>query len=161
MLLFKNKECCGGVLFFLLSLFVLYETSTFEVTLERYRGIGPAEVPNILAGALLVLSVLLFISGVRKASFDWRQALTGNRDKIRRAAALGGLMILLAVVHEPLGFVPACFLFTMAGQYVMGARTIRTMLLVATLLTAGVYAGFVLGLKVSLPSGVLEPFLPA
>ncbi len=153
-LLTRNSDTLTGLLFFCLSLVLLFETRRFATAMETIRAIGPQVFPNAIAGTMAVLSLILFIRGLGKP-----YAPLGNSGALsRKAALIAGLTCCIAssiVLLNLLGLVLWMICFLMAGQYILGERSWRRMVCLALGIAAVMYAIFVIGLSISFPVGML------
>lgn len=155
-ILFRNRETLGGALFALLGVYLLREISTFTVPMEKVRSLGPEFFPNVLAWALTLLSVALFIQGLRLPPAPIIPAAYRGRIGLRPLSVLLGLASFIFLA-EPLGFVLWALLFLAVVQYMLGERRPFALIALAALITAALYLVFVTALHVPLPRGPL-PF---
>ncbi len=151
-ILWKNKETVTGIVFFLLSLFLLHEISVFPATGERIRSLGPEIFPNLLSVSLGILSIVLFIQGLRLPA-----APLLSRD-IRENKIFPALMILVGMVAFMLllrifGFLLWSVLFLIAIQYVFGERRALHICGIAVGISLVLYTVFAFFLKIQIPNG--------
>lgn len=115
-----------------------------------YSGVGPADVPRLIAFGLLALSALTVVAGLR-----------GDLPRAPRQAPapvlwiLGGLGLQLVLLHA-IGFVLSgalLFGFTARG---FGQQPLWRNILVGVVLAFVIYGIFDQLLKLNLPGGVLE-----
>lgn len=118
-----------------------------------YAGVGPADVPRLVAYGLLLLSGFTVIAGLR-----------GELPRPPRQAPapilwiLGGLGLQLVLLH-PVGFVPAsALLFGMTARG-FGQKPLWRNIAVGLVLALAVYAVFDRLLKLNLPGGPLEQLI--
>lgn len=115
-----------------------------------YAGVGPADVPRLIAYALLVLAALTVVSGLK-----------GDLPKPPRQAPapvlwiLGGLGAQLALLHV-VGFViSGAILFGMTARG-FGQKPLWKAILVGFVLALVIYGVFDRLLRLNLPGGPLE-----
>ena len=115
-----------------------------------YAGVGPADVPRIVAYGLLVLAVLTVLAGLK-----------GDLPKPPRQAPapvlwiLGGLGLQLALLHV-VGFViSSALLFGMTARG-FGQRPLWKNIAVGLVLALVIYGVFDRLLRLNLPGGPLE-----
>lgn len=115
-----------------------------------YAGVGPADVPRLIAYGLLILAVLTVVSGIR-----------GDLPKAPRQAPapvlwiLGGLGLQLALLHV-VGFVIAgAILFAMTARG-FGQKPLWKAVAVGLVLALVIFGVFDQLLKLNLPGGPLE-----
>lgn len=152
--LFKNKEVVGGLIFCAVSLYLFYEISTFPTTAERYRSLGPDVFPNVIAGSLLVLSIILFIQGLLKKQspiLSFKFLCLGSL----RMFSIVALLIVFMLVIESIGFIAWGLAFMALVQFILGERRPATIALLSVTVIAVVYVVFAVLLRVPLPKGIL------
>ena len=115
-----------------------------------YAGVGPGDVPRIIAYGLLVLAVLTVVSGLK-----------GDLPKPPRQAPapvlwiLGGLGLQLVLLHV-VGFViSGAILFAMTAR-AFGQRPLWKAVAVGLVLALVIYGIFDQLLQLNLPAGPLE-----
>lgn len=115
-----------------------------------YAGVGPADVPRIVAYGLLVLAVMTVVAGLR-----------GDLPRPPRQAPapvmwiMGGLGLQLALLHV-VGFViSGALLFGMTARG-FGQRPLWKALVVGLVLALVIYGVFDRVLRLNLPGGPLE-----
>jgi putative tricarboxylic transport membrane protein len=115
-----------------------------------YAGVGPADVPRLIAYGLLILATLTVVSGIR-----------GDLPKPPRQAPapvlwiLGGLGLQLALLHV-VGFVIAgAILFGMTAR-AFGQRPLWKAIAVGLVLALLIFGVFDQLLRLNLPGGPLE-----
>lgn len=115
-----------------------------------YAGVGPADVPRLIAYGLLILAALTVVSGIR-----------GDLPKPPRQAPapvlwiLGGLGLQLALLHV-VGFVIAgAILFGMTAR-AFGQRPLWKAIAVGLVLGLLIFGVFDQLLRLNLPGGPLE-----
>jgi hypothetical protein len=152
--LFKNKEVVGGLIFCAVSLYLFYEISSFPTTAERYRSLGPEVFPNVIAGSLLVLSIILFIQGLLKQQspiLSFNFLCLGSL----RMFSIIALLIVFMLVIESIGFIAWGLAFMALVQFILGERRPATIALLSVAVIAVVYVVFAVLLRVPLPKGIL------
>ncbi len=115
-----------------------------------YAGVGPADVPRIIAYGLLVLAVLTVVSGLK-----------GDLPKPPRQAPgpvfwiLGGLLAQVALLHVVGFMVSGALLFGMTARG-FGQRPLWKAVAVGLVLGLLIYGVFDQLLQLNLPAGPLE-----
>jgi putative tricarboxylic transport membrane protein len=118
-----------------------------------YAGVGPADVPRLIAWGLILLAAMVVVAGLR-----------GDLPTPPRQAPapvlwiLGGLGLQLALLHSA-GFILASgllFGFTARG---LGRKPLWLTVLVGIGLTFVIYGVFDRLLKLNLPGGPIERFI--
>lgn len=148
----KNKEVAGGIIFCAISLYLLYEISIFPTTAERYRSLGPEVFPNVIAGSLLFLSIMLFIQGLineKSPILSFRIVSLGSLKMF----SIIGLLIIFMLSIDSFGFIAWGLTFMIAVQVILGERRPGMVALLSVIVVAVVYLIFAVLLRVPLPKG--------
>jgi len=144
-----------------LGVFVLVETTTIRAPATT-NVIGPRFFPTGVGALLLVLAAWLAVDVLRgghgepeaeedvdlSAPSDWRTLA------LLAAAFLGH-----ALLVDRIGWVPAAVVLFWGSAFALGSRRYLRDAAVAVTLAVVVYVGFVRGLGVTLPAGILEGVL--
>ncbi|MFN4193698.1 MAG: tripartite tricarboxylate transporter TctB family protein [Tabrizicola sp.] len=132
-----------------LAALILYDAAGLKQD-GGYAGVGPADVPRLIAWGLLILAGLTLVSGIR-----------GDLPKPPRQAPapvlwiMGGLLGQLALLHVA-GFVlSGAVLFGMTARG-FGQRPLWKAVAVGLVLALLIYGVFDRLLKLNLPGGPLE-----
>lgn len=67
------------------------------------------------------------------------------------------LVVVMALMYEPVGFIVTCLLFLIAYGLLLGQRNIPVLMLTSVLITVILYIGFSVMLGVMLPRGQIIP----
>ncbi len=151
----KNKEILGGIIFFSLSLYLFYETSNFSSTTERYRSLGPAVFPYVLAICLGLLSIVLFIQGVRSPKAELFSFSMKTKASVQVLSLIAMLFVFLIWV-EKIGFIIWSLSFMFLGQIILGERRLVTAMVLSIAVVGIIYLIFGFLLNVPLSSGFLS-----
>lgn len=127
-----------------------------------YSTVGPALVPRVVGGVLVLLGAFLiyevvWLKGFRKHDEEAERALPMDW---RAFAWLSGGIILYGITIEHAGFILAStllYVFTAAG---FGNRRWAFNSVIALILAIGIFALFTYGLGLNLPKGLLSGVLP-
>lgn len=115
-----------------------------------YAGVGPADVPRLIAGGLIVLAALTALTGLRGTA---PAAEPQNHGPM--AWLLGGLALQLLLLH-PAGFVVSGGLLFGFTARAFGKRPLWLTVLVGFAIALLIYGVFDRLLKLNLPGGPLE-----
>ncbi len=118
-----------------------------------YAGVGPADVPRMVAGGLLVLSVWTVVSGLRG-----EMPVPPKQDYGPVFWILLGLGLQLVLLHSA-GFIIASALLFACTARGLGQRNLPLALAIGLALTTPVYGIFDKLLKLNLPGGPLEDLI--
>lgn len=137
----------------LLTICVILFVNTFSFRTTHWEALGMAFWPRLLLGLLAILAVHLIIKG----NLDPAKSQEPLARGAFLTAAAGFVYVLLL---EPLGFLIVTPIFIFLFSVVISRRRIMWRLLesaaTACVGTVVIYAVFELGLKLVLPSGLLE-----
>ncbi len=154
MILFKNKETLSGILFLLLSAWLLYSIQQFTDAAEDILSIGPAFFPNILAIALAGLSIALTIQGLTKEKAPIISDKMRHASYVPALTLIGGVIVYMWLLPT-LGFVLWNVLFLSGTQLIMEERNYKINAMYTVVVTVLVYVVFKVFLQVPLPGGLL------
>jgi putative tricarboxylic transport membrane protein len=126
--------------------------------------LGPDVFPKAIGILLMLLSAIYVYQQFRgKTQEDEaRAAIIGADEKLgskfdaKTVGLMLGLMLLYAFFFERLGYPIATFLMFMACVYVLDRRHLRRDLVIAMIISFGLYFIFVYLLRVQLPTGPLR-----
>lgn len=136
-----------------MSLWVLWQATklpTFSVF-----GPGPEFMPNVLAISLLALSVLLFVSTLRKAAVG-SEDLMPDRQAIFRIVAIIVSLLLYVALLDKVGYLILTFAYSLFMLVALGKYRWHTNALIAVAITGFFYWTFVMVLGVPAPEGIFS-----
>ncbi|WP_100499166.1 tripartite tricarboxylate transporter TctB family protein [Geodermatophilus chilensis] len=153
-----------GVALFLGALGVLVVVSALLLPESRIaRGpVGPAAVPVVVGGLLVVTSVFLAVDVWRGGRGEPEGGedieLTGRSDW-RTVAMLAAAFLANALLIEPLGWVISGAVLFWGSAFALGSRHYVRDAVIAVALSMGSFYLFALGLGIVLPPGILRGIL--
>ena len=115
-----------------------------------YAGIGPAAMPKLVGGMLLLLALVTLLQGLRTRIAD-----VPRQNPVPLFLIGGGLAAQIATLHV-LGFTIATGLLFAATAAAFGKRNVLLTLPVGLVLAFAVYGVFDRLLQLNLPGGVIE-----
>lgn len=124
--------------------------------------LGPQVVPLVVAGGLAVCAVLLAIDVLRGGRGEPESGEDIDLNRRTDWRTLGGLaltIIAFALLIPMLGYPIASALLFYASALLLGSRRFIIAAVVAVALSLLTFYGFVLGLGIPLPAGVLTGIL--
>lgn len=153
----KKINLVSSVLLLIFSGSLYYVASTFPVRAGRVAVLNPGFYPQLLAGILAVLAVLLLITALMQKSQIPKKFLEGTskRSKILLGITVC-MLILFPIILEYFGFTIATFIFMAVLIYSLSDRkkySVLTMFLVTLANTTAIYLVFKLFLKIPFPRG--------
>lgn len=153
----KIADMVGGLIGILLGLFVFWESSNMPT--DVVMKIGPGFFPNLLAGFLILFSVVLIINAVRGKSKGSLESRKWSDPGLQRGLITLTAAVAFAVVMDPLGFIPTAILFLTFMMLVMGNRKPLHILFIPSFVTFVVWLVFEKLLHLSMPPGILASIL--
>ena len=153
-----------GVALFLGALGLLVVVSALLLPESRIaRGpVGPAAVPVVVGGLLVVTSVFLAVDVWRGGRGEPEGGedieLTGRSDW-RTVAMLAAAFLANALLIEPLGWVFSGAILFWGSAFALGSRHYVRDAVIAVALSIGSFYLFALGLGIVLPPGILRGIL--
>jgi putative tricarboxylic transport membrane protein len=153
-----------GVALFLGALGLLVIVSALmlpESTIAR-GPVGPAAVPVVVGGLLVVVSVFLAVDvlrGGRGEPEGGEDIELGGGTDWRTVAIVAAAFLANALLIEPLGWPVSGAILFWGAAFALGSRHYIRDAVIAVVLGVGSWYLFVLGLGISLPVGILEGIL--
>jgi putative tricarboxylic transport membrane protein len=153
-----------GVALFLGALGLLVIVSALmlpESTIAR-GPVGPAAVPVVVGGLLVVVSVFLAVDvlrGGRGEPEGGEDIELGGGTDWRTVAIVAAAFLANALLIEPLGWPVSGAILFWGAAFALGSRHYIRDAAIAVVLGVGSWYLFVLGLGISLPVGILEGIL--
>lgn len=122
-----------------------------------YAVVGPKLVPAVVAGALLVLGLLLSVVAMRGGwSADLSEVGESGPPNLRALGWLGGGMLLNLALIVPLGFAIGAAVQFVCTARAFGSRAPLRDAVIALVVSLGAFFLFVEALGVNIGAGVLE-----
>jgi putative tricarboxylic transport membrane protein len=124
--------------------------------------VGPAAVPVVVGGLLVVVSVFLAIDvlrGGRGEPEGGEDIELGGGTDWRTIAIVAASFLANALLIEPLGWPVSGAILFWGAAFALGSRHYIRDAVIAVALGVGSWYLFVLGLGISLPVGILEGIL--
>lgn len=145
-----------GIAVTALGLLTVWLTWVIPVT-PVYAVVGPKLVPAVVAGALVVLGLLLSAVAMRGGwSADLSEVAEAGPPNLRALAWLGGGMVLNLVLIVPLGFSIGAAVQFVCTARAFGSRAPLRDAVIALAVSLGAFFLFVEALGVNIGAGVLE-----
>ena len=153
-----------GVALFLGGVGLLVVVSAILLPESRIaRGpVGPAAVPIVVGGLLLIVSVFLAVDvlrGGRGEPEGGEDVELGGGTDWRTVALLAVAFLANALLIEPLGWPLSGAILFWGSAFALGSRHHVRNVVLALVLGVGSWYLFVLGLGISLPVGILKGIL--
>jgi putative tricarboxylic transport membrane protein len=126
------------------------DTARMQVP-PTYAKVGPQVFPVIIAVGLALIGALIALSARGRPIVETAE---GRTDWTAVAVIAAALVVHMNIL-KPVGFIPASALLFFAVAFAFGSRNYLRDAAIAIGLAALVYAGFVYGLGLRLPAGIL------
>ena len=153
----KTADIYGGIIGILIGILAIWEGS--KMPTDVVMKIGPSFFPNILAGFLILFSVILLINALKGRSKGTVEPMRLSDKGVQRGLITLGATITFCAVLEPLGFIPTAIIFLVFMMLVMGKRSVLATVIAPPLVTISIWLIFEKVLYLSLPPGVLVDIL--
>lgn len=153
----KAADIIGGLVGILIGLYAIWEGMNMPT--DAVMNIGPSFFPIVLAGFLILFSVVLIINALKGKSKGTVTPLKLSDKGVQRGLITLIASIVFCVVLEPLGFIPSSIIFLVFMMFVMGNRKPLQILIAPPLVTITVWLIFEKVLNLSMPAGVLLDIL--
>lgn len=150
----KKLNVIAGSICIALSLFVIQSAMRFEETLIGSDYTGPAFFPNVTAGIMIVLSVILIISSLFLMPKEFDTPL--NPSNLKNPLIGIGIMFLYILALEPLGFIVATAIMIAIVLMLFRVRTVHMLVLYPIVLSVLIFVVFRKLLMIDLPEGIFH-----
>ena len=154
----KRANLVSGLLFAALSMWLLFYAIPYQTEGGIGYGLSPSGLPYTMAGAILVLSIALVISNLKKKDEETEEADQENtkwRDHGIFWIQIGTLFTGLLIGMHVLGFVLTGIIFMAVLQFFLGQRNFLLLTVLAVALPLFLYMGFRHGMGILLPTGIV------
>jgi putative tricarboxylic transport membrane protein len=153
----KRIDIISGMIGILIGGYVLITCRSYPE--DFVMKIGPAFFPEILAGGLILFSVLLMVQALLGKSIGDVEKISIRQKGAQRVLIALAVMIVYCAILKPVGFIIATIPFIMIFMFLLGNRKTVQYVWVPAAITLGVYLVFEKLLVLSLPAGLLRSFL--
>ena len=153
----KQGDLIMGVLLLVLSilLYILtYHFSGYEIE-KIPHDMGPTFLPRLLLGALAVESIVLILLAVVKKEESASASARLKPIFQWRPMIMLGAFLLYIYLTTLFGFIAATIAFMLLAFFLLGVRSIWTLILVPPIITYATYLLFGTLLNIYLPTGSL------
>jgi putative tricarboxylic transport membrane protein len=153
----KRVDIISGIVGTLIGGYVLITCRSYPE--DFVMKIGPAFFPEILAGGLILFSVLLMVQALLGKSIGDVERISIRQKGAQRVLIALAVMIVYCAVLKPVGFIIATIPFIMIFMFLLGNRKTVQYVWVPAAITLAVYLVFEKVLVLSLPAGLLRSIL--
>lgn len=153
----KKADIISGLIGILVGLYAIWEGT--KMPEDHVMKIGPSFFPNLLAGFLILFSLILIANALRGQSKGEVSTLNLSDKGVQRGLVTLVAGILFCVVIDPLGFIISSIVFLTFMMWVMGNRKPALIIATPTAITFAIWLVFEKVLNLSMPAGILADVL--
>ena len=136
MKIFNKKRTATGLLFFILGLFFLYQSSQFQYSFPPEPGtLHPMAFPKVLLSCWCVLSILYIL--VPRETFHIEDLVLS--------------IVLFIILVQTFGFIPAGIVLLLTVFWILEYRDLKRAVPLAVICVLVMYAAFTYGMSMPLP----------
>ncbi len=150
----SKADIVAAICLLLVSFLVFWISKDFP---SSKTGIGVSTFPKLLAGLLIIFSIVIIIQAIKNSSFSKKEP-TFKEFKKGHKLIVAVIIILIIYIQmlEVLGFILSSFLLLITLMFVFGERRKIILLLVPLLFSVILYLVFSKMAMVFLPEGIIE-----
>ena len=153
----KKADIIGGLIGILIGLYAIWEGT--KMPEDPVMKIGPNFFPNILAGFLILFSIVLVFNALRGRSKGEIAPLRLSNKGVQRGLITLVAAVFFCILLDPVGFIPTSIVFLVFMMWVMGNRKPLQMTIAPPLITLTIWLIFEKVLNLSMPAGLLVDIL--
>lgn len=150
----SKADIVAAICLLLVSFLVFWISKDFP---SSKTGIGVSTFPKLLAGVLIIFSIIIIIQAIKNSSFSKKEP-TFKEFKKGHKLIIAVIIILIIYIQmlEVLGFILSSFLLLITLMFIFGERRKIILLLVPLLFSVILYLVFSKMAMVFLPEGIIE-----
>jgi len=150
----SKADIVAAICLLLVSLLVFWISKDFP---SSKTGIGVSTFPKLLAGLLIIFSIVIIIQAIKNSSFSKKEP-TFKEFKKGHKLIIAVIIILIIYIQmlEVLGFILSSFLLLITLMFIFGERRKIILLVVPLLFSVILYLVFSKMAMVFLPEGIIE-----
>ena len=150
----SKADIVAAIFLSLVSFFVFWISKSFP---PSKTGIGVSTFPKLLAGLLIIFSIIIIIQALKNSSFSKKEPIFKEFKKGHKLI-IAVIIILIIYIQtlEVLGFILSSFLLLITLMFIFGERRKIILLLVPLLFSVVLYLVFSKMAMVFLPEGIIE-----
>ena len=146
MKIFNKKRTATGLLFFILGLFFLYQSSQFQYSFPPEPGtLHSMAFPKVLLSCWCVLSILYIL--VPRETFH----IEDLKKVAPKISALVLSIVLFIILVQTFGFIPAGIVLLLTVFWILEYRDLKRAVPLAVISVLVMYAAFTYGMSMPLP----------
>lgn len=150
----SKADIVAAIFLLLVSFFVFWISKGFPLS---KTGIGVSTFPKLLAGVLIIFSIIIIIQAIKNSSFSKKEPIFKEFKKGHKLIiAVIIILIIYIQMLEALGFILSSFLLLITLMFIFGERRKIILLVVPLLFSVVLYLVFSKMAMVFLPEGIIE-----
>lgn len=151
----SKADIVAAICLLLVSFLVFWISKDFP---SSKTGIGVSTFPKLLAGLLIIFSIVIIIQAIKNSSFSKKEPTFKEFKKGHKLLIVAVIIILIIYIQmlEVLGFILSSFLLLITSMFIFGERRKIILLLVPLLFSVILYLVFSKMAMVFLPEGIIE-----
>lgn len=134
----------------IVSLFVFYLASNFDMDFIGPSGLGPDFFPKIISVILFFLGIIIFINKIRNE----KKEEIKDTD-IKSTLSIIGIFALYIFLIGKIGYLVSTILFSLMAISILSKESFVLKILYSIIFPLALYLLFTYAFKVSLPTGIL------
>lgn len=138
---------------------ILIPYGVVEPRKVKYAALSPSYYPRIVAIVLALLGLVVAIRGGIEKSQSETEDPGRRPDAVLRIVSVLALLLVYALLVEPLGFVLSSMLALACLTVLAGERNVALIAAIAIVLPFGLYFFFVKVANIPIPTGILKSLL--
>ncbi|MBC8499050.1 MAG: tripartite tricarboxylate transporter TctB family protein [Candidatus Atribacteria bacterium] len=152
----SKSDIIAAIFLIFLSMIFFWNSRGFP---DSKREIGVGAFPRLLAGLLIILSIVLIINAIKNFTLSKSPPLFKEFTKGHKfiLVVIAALLIYIRIL-EPLGFILSSFLLLLTLMFIFGEKRKMILLFVPIGFSIILYIVFAKLAMVSLPEGIIENF---
>ncbi len=152
----SKADIVAAIFLLLVSFLVFWISKGFP---SSKTGIGVSTFPKLLAGVLIIFSIIIITQAIKNSSFSKEEPIF---EEFKKGHVLIIAVIVILIIYiqtlEALGFILSSFLLLITLMFIFGERRKIILLLVPLLFSVILYLVFSKMAMVFLPEGIIENF---
>ena len=153
----KVADIIGALVGILIGIYAIWEGTNMPA--DYIMKVGPSFFPTILAGLLILFSVVLLINALRGKSIGTVDPVRLSDKGTQRGLITLAATIIFCAILDPLGFIPSSIVFLVFMMMLMGNRKPMQLVIAPLLVTFSIWLIFEKVLNLSMPAGILTDIL--
>lgn len=152
----SKADIVAAICLLLVSFLVFWISKGFP---SSKRGIGVSTFPKLLAGVLIIFSIIIIIQAIKNSFFSKKEPIFKEFKKGHKLIiAVIIILIIYIQMLEALGFILSSFLLLITLMFIFGERRKIILLVIPLLFSVILYLVFSKMAMVFLPEGIIENF---